>query len=334
MGGGVKPLKVLVIRFSSIGDIVLTSPVVRCVKNQIKAEIHYLTKVGFADIVKPSPYVDKVYTIEKNVAEVSKALQNENYDLIIDLHKNLRSRELRWRLGKRSLSFNKANIVKWWLVRSKSRNRSAGHIVDRYMEALQILDVRYDGLGLDYFLQPEGTNFPQTVKPYICFAIGGTHFTKRLPVHKLIEVCRGLSRPVYLLGGQSDQETGDVIAGQIPQVINLCGVLSLSDSARLVKDAALILTHDTGLMHIAAAFRRPIVSIWGNTIPQFGMYPFLPDSYSGSYRVSEVENLPCRPCSKIGYDACPKGHFNCMQHQDVDWILTTARQELSNIRPI
>ena len=181
MGEGIKPIKILVIRFSSIGDIVLTSPVVRCVKKQTGAEIHYLTKESFVDIVKPSPYIDKVYSIKKRVAEVSAALKRENYDLIIDLHKNLRSREVRLRLGKKALSFEKANIVKWRLVRFKNRNLAAGHIVDRYMKALRSLNVTYDGSGLDYFLQPEGANFPRIAKPYICFAIGGTHFTKRLP---------------------------------------------------------------------------------------------------------------------------------------------------------
>jgi ADP-heptose:LPS heptosyltransferase len=334
MGEGVKPSKVLVIRFSSIGDIVLTSPVVRCIKKQTGAEIHFLTKQAFADIVKPSPYIDKVYSIKDRVTDVSEALKGENYDLIIDLHKNLRSREVRLRLGKKALSFDKANIVKWRLVHFKNRNLVAGHIVERYMKALQSLNVRDDGSGLDYFLQPEGANFPHIVKPYICFAIGGTHFTKRLPIGKITEISRRLSQPVYLLGGKTDQETGEEIQRQVPGVFNLCGKLSLSDSARLVRDAALILTHDTGLMHIAAAFRRPIISIWGNTTPQFGMYPFLPRNQTINYYIAEVDHLSCRPCSKIGYDSCPKGHFNCMLQQDVDGIISTAMQELSKIQHI
>ncbi|MFT7226079.1 MAG: ADP-heptose:LPS heptosyltransferase, partial [Neolewinella sp.] len=89
----------------------------------------------------------------------------------------------------------------------------------------------------------------------------------------------------------------------------------------LVRKAATVVTHDTGLMHVAAAFRKPIVSIWGNTVPDLGMYPYLPGQEAlEKQRRQEVVGLSCRPCSKIGHQACPQGHFRCILNQDPEAI--------------
>ena len=94
---------------------------------------------------------------------------------------------------------------------------------------------------------------------------------------------------------------------------NGCGRYSLHQSASLLRQAAFVVSHDTGLMHIAAAFGQRIYSIWGNTVPEFGMYPFRTE-----YEALEVPGLPCRPCSKIGFAQCPQGHFRCMRAQNLD----------------
>lgn len=317
-------MKVLIVRFSSIGDIVLTSPVVRAVKQQLGAEVHYLCKKAFRSIVDANPYIDKVFAIEREVGEVKAELQAEGYDAVLDLHNNLRSRQVRWALSAKAYTFDKLNLEKWLMVNFKLDRLPDTHIVHRYMAAAEALGARYDGQGLDYFIPEEdevsvgallSTNVMAAVpkRPdYIAMAIGAAHATKRLPTDKLIALCQGLKLPVLLLGGPAEAEEGQAIADAADgQAINTCGRLNLHQSASVVKQASKVIAHDTGLMHIAAAFGKDLISVWGNTIPAFGMYPFYAQDVQGNTTV-EVEGLNCRPCSKIGYAACPKGHFKCM----------------------
>jgi len=312
-------MKILLLRFSSIGDIVLTSPVVRCIRQQIGAEVHFLTKKSYASILTANPHIHRVYSFDREVTEVLPALHQEHYDWVIDLHHNLRSFRVKWTLGRPSRSFNKLNFEKWLLVNAKIDRLPDVHIVQRYMEAVRHLHVQYDGAGLDYFIPSVAEVVVSTLAPdlvadqYTVFAIGATHATKRLPVEKIIALCRAEKQPVVLLGGSAEQLAGVAIAAACGrQVVDLCGKLSLHQSASVVRQAAKVLTHDTGLMHIAAAFQKKIVSFWGSTVPQFGMYPLYPDGMERNITM-EVTGLSCRPCSKIGYDQCPKGHFRCMR---------------------
>ena len=134
-----------------------------------------------------------------------------------------------------------------------------------------------------------------------------------MPLEKLIEVCEKLNEAIVLLGGPEDAERGEQIALELgDKVYNACGKFKLDESASLVQQANWVISHDTGLMHIAAAFKKRIVSVWGNTVPELGMYPYLPDPQS---KMLEIKGLSCRPCSKIGHAKCPKGHFKCMQHE-------------------
>jgi ADP-heptose:LPS heptosyltransferase len=143
-----------------------------------------------------------------------------------------------------------------------------------------------------------------------------------LPEDKIVSVCRNIQLPVVLLGGPEDREKGRNIALRSgTHVHNSCGEFDLHGSAYLLKNALRVIAHDTGLMHIAAAFKKPVLSIWGNTIPQFGMYPYKPGAGSG---IMEVEHLRCRPCSKLGYAKCPKKHFYCMELQNADEIALWA----------
>lgn len=326
-------MKILVIRFSSIGDIVLTSPVLRCLKIQTGAEIHFLTKKSFAPLVESNPYVARVFSIEKSVSEVATHLQSMNYDFVVDLHGNLRSLQTRLATGhffrKKSRTFHKLNLEKWLLVNFKIDRLPNLHIVHRTLETVAPLGVFYDGAGLDFFIPPSAeinpTDFSSTLFPekYTAFVLGATHFTKRLPVEKMLEICLGLRKigqPVVLLGGPTEADFGQKIAASTGAV-DACGKLSLFHSASLVRQAKNVLTHDTGLMHIAAAFGKKIVSVWGSTVPKFGMTPFFADDGPGSNVTLEIDGLPCRPCSKIGFAACPKGHFRCMADQSVAKIL-------------
>lgn len=197
------------------------------------------------------------------------------------------------------------------------------HIVDRYLETCASLGVVNDDEGLDYFLAKEDVvdrnTFPIAFqKEYAAWVLGAKHNTKKFPSEKISNVLAQLQMPVILLGGKEDVEEGEKIAQQAngtTQIYNACGKFSLSQSASLVQQAKLVVTNDTGLMHIAAAFKKPTISIWGNTIPEFGMSP-----YYGTKEIVntkfEVKGLSCRPCSKLGYNSCPKGHFNCMNLQD------------------
>jgi ADP-heptose:LPS heptosyltransferase len=319
--------KVLVVRFSSIGDIVLTTPVVRCLKRQLGAEVHYLTKEAFRPVLAANPYIDRLHTIRKDVREVLPALRAEGFDFVADLHRNFRSGQLRRALGARSVAFSKLNLEKWLLVRFKADLLPRVHIVDRYMQVVQDLGVRYDGAGLDYFIPADEEVAPATWiqgGSYVALAIGAAHATKCLPVDQLIELCRSLAQPVLLLGGAGDRDAGEEVARQAgDQVVNLCGQLSLNQSASVVRQARVVISPDTGLMHIAAAFRKPILSVWGNTVPALGMSPFYPDGADQS-RLFEVEGLSCRPCSKIGFKSCPKGHFRCMRDQNIGGIAFEA----------
>ena len=323
-------MKILIIRFSSIGDIVLTSPVVRCLKQQLNnSEIHFLTKKPFASIVENNPNVDKVYTIEKNPHEVLPELKKENYDWVIDLHHNLRSARVKRALEKPNKSFNKLNIEKWLLVNFKINLLPKKHIVDRYFETVAHLGVKNDLKGMEFFIDKKDlvniSTLPEEFQNgYIAFVIGAKHNTKKLPTEKIISICKKLNRPIILIGGKEDFEEGKKIETRVKsqesRIFNACGKYNLQQSASLIKQAERVITHDTGMMHIAAAFRKNIVSVWGNTVPEFGMYPYMPGNEENSKSV-EVKNLSCRPCSKIGYDKCPKGHFKCMNEIDENQCL-------------
>ena len=308
--------KVLIIRFSSIGDIVLTTPVIRCMKEQRPdVEIHYLTKKTFKGILENNPHITKTHVIEKEVKEITAVLKKENFDFVVDLHNNIRSMQIKTALGKHSSTFKKLNFKKWLLVNFKINKMPAIHTVDRYLQAVEQLGIKNDGRGLDYFIPPaDEVNISSLPKShqigYIGFVIGAKHFTKQLPTEKIISICKKINQPIILLGSKEDKERAILIENAVGATIyNACGKYNLNQSASLIKQATKIISHDTGLMHIAAAFKKEIISVWGNTVPAFGFSPYMTDEKS---KIVEVKNLSCRPCSKIGYDKCPKGHFKCM----------------------
>lgn len=323
-------MKFLIIRLSSIGDIVLTTPVIRCLKQQVStAELHYVTRKAFKPVLASNPYIDKLFYVEDSLESTIEELKKEDYDYIIDLHHNVRSLKIKKALGKQSFSFPKLNIEKWLLTALKINRLPDVHIVDRYLETVKSFGVKNDGRGLDYFI-PEEEKVKEEDIPtahhagYIAIAIGAALNTKKLPVHKLRDLCQKLEFPLILLGGKEDVAAGQEIAQLDPvRIYNACGKFSLNESADLVRRARLLITHDTGLMHVGAAFNKPIVSIWGNTIPQLGMTAYYSNPTVKDIRM-EVSGLRCRPCSKIGYAKCPKGHFKCMEMQDVDGIVRGA----------
>jgi heptosyltransferase-2 len=332
-------MKILVIRFSSIGDIVLCSGAIRCIKKTYPdAEIHWATKAKFHSIMEVSPYIDKIFSMENSVNEIIEKTSQHKYDFVIDLHKNIRSRRLTISTKSKVINFDKKNLAKYLKVRFKSKRIVIPHLADRYFDALKTINVQDDGQGLDFFINElyiSGDMLHFATHPYVVLAIGGSKFTKKLPYQKLFEVCEGIDYKIIVLGDNNDNLVGEKLNNAFPtKVINLCGQTNLHQSAWYVKHAKCVVTHDTGIMHIAAAFKKKIASIWGSSTPDFGMYPYYGYANQNIESLSKqfiVENLGCQPCSKIGYDSCPKKHFNCMNMQNTEQIVNFVNNVLQHV---
>ena len=144
------------------------------------------------------------------------------------------------------------------------------HIVDRYFNAVHNLGVKNDGDGLDYYLP--GAKFDEDVLrikgPYVVLVLGAAHFTKQIPTELAAEICAGSEWPVVLIGGKQEMDKAAFIENASPSsIINKVGVLSIHESAFLIRDSRLVISSDTGMMHIAAAFKKELIVVWGNTIP-------------------------------------------------------------------
>ena len=331
-----QPVKFLILRFSSIGDIVLTTPIIRGLKQQVEnAEVHYFTKPAFKEILEANPYLDKIHVLEDNLKVQLEELKKERFDYIIDLHKNLRTARVKSALKTISFSFDKLNFQKWMLVNFKIDKLPQKHLVDRYYESVDVFDVHDDGKGLDYYVPDNDYVDVSSLMPelkrnnYIGFVMGANHNTKMLTEQKINSIISEINHPVVLLGGKDDYPLGMKIREQYHDgVFNACGQFSVSQSASLVQQSRVMITPDTGLMHIAAAFKKPLITIWGNTVPKFGMYPYYPNSNSSIF---EVKGLSCRPCSKLGYKKCPKKHFRCIKGLDSKNIAAKANAYFSSL---
>lgn len=321
---------ILVIRFSSIGDILLTTPVLRSIKAKYGEDcvLHFATKREMLKWIDNNPYVDHFHALEKgqSVSAFVKSIKSTYHiDAVVDLHNNLRTFIIKLHfIGVPKSSFPKLNIRKWLYVNFKWDLMPKVHVVDRYFEAVRFLEVENDGKGLDYFLPKDAENKALTllkekgIDSYTAITIAAKFATKALPVEKFEELLNQVKGNVILLGGPEDLPKAEAIMKLVydrTDVYNLVGILSPSESAAMLKYATQVIAHDTGLMHVAAAFKKDIVVIWGNTTPALGMAPYLPSNLKAA-RYVEVKNLSCRPCSKIGFNACPKGHFDCMMKQD------------------
>lgn len=332
--------KILIIRFSSIGDIVLTSPVVRCLKLQMpKVKIHFCTKDQYKYLVDNNPYIDKVHLLGNSLDKLKTDLKVENFDYILDLHNNIRTFLLKLSLRIKSKTYNKLRLQRQLLATLPLSLPKPNHVVDRYMKTMEELGISYDGEGLDFFIdekdEVENDWLPKSHRDgYVAFAMGGTAFSKMLPIEKMIELCDKINRPIILIGGKEDFENGERLVNffnkskyndsleeglkalnKKTQIFNGCGKFNLGQSASLVKNADVVFSHDTGFAHISAAFKKTIFSIWGGTVPLY-FYPF-----ETRFTILENKNLNCRPCSKNGKSYCPKKHFKCMKENPLDFYL-------------
>ena len=217
-------MKILVLRFSSIGDIVLTTPVVRALAQQVPgAEVHFATKPAYRGLLEPNPYITKVHCLTGSLGDLVAALKAEQFDYIIDLHHNLRTRLIKLRLGVKSSSFDKLNWQKWLLVNFKINRLPPCTSCSATWPPPPRWACKDDGRGLDYFI-PAGqevdlATLPAAVRSgYVAVAIGAQHATKRLPLEKLVELCQQLApRPIILLGGPEDAAVAEALIAAVSQ---------------------------------------------------------------------------------------------------------------------
>jgi len=322
--------KILIIRLSSIGDVILTTPIIRAVKQAYKEDmLHFAIKQEFKTVIESNPYINKIHTYNGNMLALIRELKAENFSYIIDLQNNIRSKRIISTLRKPYGTFPKLNFKKWLTVGFKLNCLPDCHIVDRYFEATKDLNVFQDGHGLDFFISSQEAykedNLPAVFEDgFVTVSLGSMHGTKRIPTYKVIEIARMLHLPIMLLGGKDVELEGEEIVSALgDRAYNGCGRFSLHQTASLIRQSSCLLTGDTGLMHMAAALQTPIASLWGNTIPEFGMYPYMLQ-HRALFRIFETSRLSCRPCSKLGYKKCPLKHFRCMNQisavEVAEWI--------------
>ena len=328
-------MKFLVIRFSSIGDIVLTTPTLRCLKLQVpNAEVHFLSKLAFKAVTEANPYIDKFFYLNNNLNTIITELRKEQYDYIIDLHSNFRTFKIKSLLVCKHLTYKKETFSKFLLTKFGINTMLGRHITDRCLDTLAPFDVVNDGKGLDFFIADKDivpiTDLPAQHRfGFIAIVIGASYFTKKLPVQKLRALCIGITYPIVLIGGKEDIDVGNQVASvDAIKIYNACGKFTLNESADLVRQAKVVISHDTGLQYIACAFNKKVLAIWGGTSPKLDVEPyygnnnFLPTT--PMYENFIVPDLPCQPCSNFGTPTCPKKHFKCMMLQDVEAIATKA----------
>ncbi len=345
------PTKTAVFRLSSIGDIVLASPLLRVLRAKAGpgARIDFVVKQQYAELVRSCHHLSVVHELPEQAGfpelrALAMTLKKERYDLIVDLHDNVRTKYLRNVSSPREVvTVDKRLWKRWQLVHVKRNTYDAVvPVPERYFETLRDFGVSDDGKGLEIFI-PDDIQSGVTARmsplrlhtfpKVIALCPGARHFTKRWPADRYAALggraAVELKAKIFLFGGAEDAETCAGIAREIRKaagenaVTDFSGTLSLLETAAALGYADVVVTNDTGLMHIAASSQRPVVAIFGSTVKEFGFFPF-------GTRASVVERpeVPCRPCSHIGRDRCPKGHFHCMVKIDVGDVFGDLRNML------
>jgi heptosyltransferase-2 len=326
-----KDMKFLIIRLGAIGDIVLATPVVRCLKKQVPgADVHFLADPKYKEVIQNNPFIDKIHTVIDSGTTL-RELEGEQFNSVIDLQGNAFSKKIKRTLNAFAATYDPLHFETAVFTRLKWNIMPKVHLVDRYLKALEHFGVQNDGAGLDYVIAPHEEvrqhDIPASHQAgYIALVIGASFYTKKLPVYKLQDLCAAIPHPVMLLGGKEEYSNGEEIKKvDDVKIYNACGKFSLNESADLVRKAKLVIAHDTGLMHIAAAFKKPVIVIWGSTTPSLGMVPYYGQNFlmqrAVPYDEVQVHKLWCRPCTSVGRQQCPQGHFRCMKKIPVEEIV-------------
>jgi heptosyltransferase-2 len=310
--------KILVIRLSSLGDILLTTPLNRALKNMnTKLQLDFVLREEYEELLKNNPHINRIYKYTNHKFEkqiVFNSILDEEYDLVIDLQNNIRSKELVRMLKCPVIKFKKNNIKKFLLVRFKiNKLKNADPIPIRYANVL--FNISLDEEGLDFFTDNQINSGLNSTDNFIGLCPGAKHFTKQWPKEYFIKLGKKLESEGYkivLFGGVEEVKTCDEIEKKLQNVLNLCNtsILQLGADMKMCKA---IYTNDSGLMHLATAVKVPVISIFGSTVKEFGFFP-----YKARSVVLENKELTCRPCTHIGRSSCPEGHFNCMNQVTPD----------------
>lgn len=323
--------KILLVRLSSFGDILLTTHLPRLIKNMYPDyQIDILTSKIFQNIFKFNPYINKIYTFEKKLSvyelqSLNNSLKtNGKYDFVIDLQNNRRSRKIIKKTGENYGKYKKNNWKKFLLVKfKKNYYESIRQVPDLYFDAVNnILKINNDKKGLDFFYAKnyEGRNKENSISTIkkIIIAPGAKHFTKIYPKEKFIELINlintNYNAEIILMGAKEDIEIANDIEANTRIYKNLVGNTSILETAIIIDEADLLITNDSALMHVAAAVQTKTIAIFGSTVEEFGFFPYQTD-----FRIAQIE-LNCRPCTHIGRKSCPKKHFKCMNDISVQMV--------------
>ena len=295
-----------------MGDIVLTTPVIRALNQQLKAKIDFLTKLQYVSLLEGNKYINRIFSLNDKVD----FLQKNKYDYVVDLQNNLRSWKIRNKIQTKSFVFNKKSLRRYLLIYF-GIDLLKNHVVDRYFATVASLNVVNDNQGLDFNVSSSVKPEFNTSQSYIAWCIGGTHNPKKLSAKQITQVVSKLKIPVVLLGGNNDLDIAEEIINNVEckSVYNFCGKLSVQESSYLIKKSKMLLTNDTGMMHIASALKMPIISFWGCTKPSLGFTPYMTDPSS----IKIISKRSAKPCSKHGRH-CKYGKNGCIKEIDPQLI--------------
>jgi len=314
--------KILILRLSSIGDILLTTPFIRQVRTAFpKAQIDYVIKTGFSELLSNNPHLDNVYDVKpdqgiKGLLVLKKFLKKQSYDYVFDLHNNFRTKALTAFTNKNAIKKDK--LKRTILVYTKhNRYNEIIPIPQRYLNVGKFAGIKDDELGLELFWKDEtekkidaSLNKDKINSQIIVLAPGAAHYTKRWPLEYFKELIEKISKSyndsIVLLGSADERKDFDCLV-QSQRVINFAGQLSLLESAAVLSRARLIISNDSGLMHMATAVKTPLIALFGSTVKELGFFPF-----RSEHIIVENTELNCRPCSHIGKSKCHLKHFQCM----------------------
>ncbi len=325
-------MKILLIQTGSIGRIVQTSPIIRSIRNKMHTKPDIVIDPKYKLVLDQHPNVGEV--IGSNEIHSSTSL----YDIIIDLVYDKFSRKLAKELGNEVYSFRSKTRKEWLFINFKINRLPNKHRIEQHYDFLSTLDLELDEKGLEYFIPEkdlvEDNWLPETHQHgYAVFALSSPNKTQQLPVQRMIELCDRINKPIVLLGEKKDDSLAEEVENffrkgteqqeqeiedlnKKASIFNGCGKFNINQQASIIEKSNWVFTHENDLMHIAAAFKKQIFSIWGSSSPLFGEYPF-----ETKFTIFENNKISCRPCSKTGYTKCPKGHFKCMKEVSFDFYL-------------
>lgn len=312
----------------------MTTPIIRCVKLQLEMELHYLVDNRYKSLLEHNPHIYKIHGFDQEWTELKEELKAEDFNLVIDLHKITKTIRLGSFLKKPVIHFHKGTLEKWLMLKFRINKLPSGHLVDRFFDGVGRIKVNDDGKGMELFIDSKSETRTMTIlnrleinEAYTAIVVGGAKWTKQIPIELCVDYINKSTEPIVLVGGPEDiEKSKKIVEYSTRHVNNFAGQYNLLESAIIVRQSKLVITGDTGMMHIAAIYNKPTVVVYGSTSPIFGMYPY---SLLKEPLVSfmEPDHLPCWPCSKSGRSKCPKEHARCL----FDWKAFDIQRKINKL---